>query len=434
MDRLKIIAIALIGLVVIIIAFIAITGIGLQPTGGPSAQPVELTFWGVFDYSDAYETIISDYQKTNKNVKITYRKQTVGTYEKDLLNAMAAGRGPDIFMLHNTWLPKHADKIVSLPSELMSLKDFQNTFVDAAYDDFVEDGKIYGLPISVDTLALFYNKDIFNSAGLTSPPQTWENFVEASNQTVKTDNQGNILRAGAALGTARNVNRASDILMLLMLQSGVEMVDPETGEAAFDQSVVLEGAPYAAGQTALQFYTDFANPKKRAYTWNSLMPYSIDAFTEGRAAMMLNYSYQIPTIRAKSPQLNFGVSFAPQPAGAAKKINFPNYWAYTVAAKSPNGATAWNFLTFLTNREEATNYINKTQKPAARRDLINLQKTGAELGVFAEQALSAKNWRQVDNLAIENIFNDMIESVVLGRSTVSEALKTAADQVTILMR
>src|SRR3989338_8018017 len=233
MDRLKIIAIALIGLVVIIIAFIAITGIGLQP--GPSAQPVELTFWRVFDDSDAYETIISDYQKTNKNVKITYRKQTVGTYEKDLLNAMAAGRGPDIFMLHNTWLPKHADKIVSLPSELMSLKDFQNTFVDAAYDDFVEDGKIYGLPISVDTLALFYNKDIFNSAALSSPPQTWENFVEASNQTVKADNQGNILRAGAALGTARNVNRASDILMLLMLQSGVEMVDPETGEATFDQ-------------------------------------------------------------------------------------------------------------------------------------------------------------------------------------------------------
>ena len=105
-----------------------------------------------------------------------------------------------------------------------------------------------------------------------------------------------------------------------------------------------------------------------------------------------------------------------------------------MAAKSPNGAAAWNFLTFLTNREEATNYINKTQKPAARRDLINLQKTGTELGVFAEQALSAKNWRQVDNLAIENIFNDMIESIVLGRSTVSEALKTAADQVTILMR
>lgn len=434
MDRLQIIVISAIGVIIIVVGLMFLGVLPGIKTGGPAKEPVDLLFWGVFDDSDAFQEAIAEFKKSNKNVTITYRKQVIETYERELINALAAGRGPDILMIHNTWLPKHADKLSSLPSALMTLKDFQNTFVDAAADDLVKNGTMYGLPLSVDTLALFYNKDIFNSVGLTAPPRTWENFIEASSQMTKFDDRGTIIRAGAALGTSRNVNRASDILMLLMLQSGVKMTDGEGRTATFDEPVALEGAPYAAGQTALQFYTDFANPRKRAYAWNSQMPYSIDAFAEGRAAMMLNYSYQTPVIKAKSPHLNFGVSFAPQPGGAEKRINFPNYWAVSVAAKAPHPQEAWKFLLFLTDQQQAAKYLNKTLKPAARRDLIALQKTDPELGVFAEQALSAKGWEQVDSAAIESIFNDMIESVVLGRSTLEEAIKTAADQVTVLMR
>lgn len=433
MDRLKIITIAIIGIIILGIVFVVITGIGTRPTG-PNQEKIELTFWGVFDDSDVYEQIIADFQKANKNVSITYRKQTIAEYEKELVNALAAGRGPDILMIHNTWLPKHIDKLSPLPADILNLKDFQNTFVDTVTDDFIKDGEIYALPLSVDTLALFYNKDIFNSAGLTNPPQTWENFVEASNRLTKKDANGNILRAGSAMGLSRNINRASDILMLLMIQSGAKMTDEENTQAIFDRDVDLNGLPYAAGQTALQFYTDFANPKKRAYAWDSLMPYSVDAFAEGRTAMMLNYSYQIPIIKSKSPHLNFGISFAPQPSGSEKRINFPNYWAYSVAAQSKNSRAAWEFINFLATSEQSAKYLNLTDKPAARRDLIDLQKTVSDFSIFAEQALSAKDWFQIDNLAIESIFNNMIESVVLGRLTVQEAISTAADQVTVLMK
>jgi len=74
---------------------------------------------------------------------------------------MATGRGPDIYMIHNTWIPRYEEKLLGVPSELITIKDFQENFVDVVYKDFIVDGYIAALPLSVDTLALYYNKDIF---------------------------------------------------------------------------------------------------------------------------------------------------------------------------------------------------------------------------------------------------------------------------------
>ena len=56
------------------------------------------------------------------------------------------------------------------------------------------------------------------------------------------------------------------------------------------------------------------------------------------------------------------------------------------------------------------------------------------MGIFANQTLSAKSWHQTDNSAIEKIFADMIESIVLEKTSLNRALNEAADKVTILMK
>ena len=78
-------------------------------------------------------------------------------------------------------------------------------------------------------------------------------------------------------------------------------------------------------------------------------------------------------------------------------------------------------------------FLNAAARPAARRDLIEQQKTDPDLGVFAEQALAARSWYQVDNVAIETIFADMIDSINLGRQTLQDALKAAEAKVSVLM-
>ena len=406
----------------------------LRNIGGGTIQESTLQFWGVFDDRGVYDPIIRDFQAQNPSVRIIYRKFSFEDYERSLLSALAAGTGPDIFMFHNSWLPKHGDKITPMPEEFpgkepsMTIRDFQDQFVDVAAQDLVYANRIYALPLYVDTLALYYNKDTLNSAGITRPAQTWEEFNSDVEAITRLDGRGNIIQSAAAIGTAKNINRSTDILAALMIQSGVQMTDAENSSATFSRLVNNT----AVGETALKYYTDFANPSVRTYTWNDAQHYSVDAFTEGRTAMMFNYSHQISVLKGKAARLNFGVAPIPQISPNDAKT-YANYWAVTVSNRSQFPDNAWKFLLHLTSKDGASNYLNATLRPAARRDLVELQRNDLDLGVFAIQALSARSWFQIDNMALESIFADMIEDVNFGRASVREALQNAETRVNVLM-
>ncbi|MBI2003564.1 MAG: extracellular solute-binding protein [Parcubacteria group bacterium] len=427
-NKLYIIAGVLIVAVFVLLFFLVFGGFETK------VERVELEFWGVFDQPAAFNEAIRIFRQANPNVNIRYVPFSFEEYEKAVIDALASGRGPDIWFIQNTWLPKHKDKLSSLPQDDKELNyklfNFRQDFVDAAEADLVDNGQIYALPLYVDTLALYYNKNLFNSAGIARPPANWDDFNEAVKTLTKFDSKGNITTSGAAIGTARNINRSTDILMLLLLQSGSQMIDRTRNEATFAAPAGFQ----RVGETALEYYTDFANPAKSVYTWNDSQFYSIDAFTTERTAMMFNYSHHIPTIRSKAPRLNFDVALMPQPKNSSVRVDYANYFAPAVSAASKNKDAAWKFLLYLSSREGALSYLRETLRPSARRDLIDFQKTDPDLGVYAQQALTARGWYQVDSGAIEKIFADMIEDVVFRRATVLEAIGTAEDKVTVLMQ
>ncbi|MBU3922814.1 extracellular solute-binding protein [Patescibacteria group bacterium] len=416
------------GVTAIIIVLFFFGGRGVGPS------PAVLTIWSVFDDVDIFSEVFEKYQKANKHITIKYEKKDFAEYEKELVNAFAIDQGPDILLIHNTWLPKHKNKLNEVSLELISFVDFKNQFVDVVEKDFTEDQKIYALPLYVDTLALYYNKDYLNSAGISNPADTWEDIIEDLNKLVKRDQFGGIERAGMAIGTAENINRSTDILGLLMLQNGTKMVSDDKSQTSLDDSVLLDGNSYYPGRDALRFYTDFASPAKRSYTWNRQMPYSIDAFIEGRAAMMLNYSYNIPIIKEKAPYLNFEVSYAPQIQGRAFDVNYANYWGFAVSKKSKAINEAWKLILYLTNRENSRTYLETTRKPTARKDLVDLQKDDLELGVFVNQSLTAQSWYQIDNNTIETILAEAIESIILGSATVNRSMETTVEKINLLMK
>lgn len=430
LDRQKLLIIA----AIVVIILIAILTFGLKEDRGKKSAVLE--FWGVYDEPTLYSGFIEAYTKENKHVTINYQKKPFDTYEKDLVDALAAGKGPDIWAIHNTWLPKHKDKISLLPQgeEFITLKMFQDTFVDVVYQDFVENNEIYAIPLYVDTLALYYNKDLLNSAGISFPPATWTEFLVDVELLTQRDHWGNIQKSGVAMGTTENINRSTDILTLLMLQTGAEMTDKNHTSATFHLSTYLEGKPFNPGEEALRFYTDFSNPIKRVYCWNRQMPYSIDAFYQGKTAMMINYSHHIETIRSKAPYLNFAIAPVPQIEGRDFDITYPNYWALTVSKSSKATEEAWKFILFLRQKENARQYAELAKKPTSRRDLVEWQREDLDFGVFANQTLSARSWYQADSQAIEKIFANMVESIVLGEATIEQAIVKAADQVTVLMR
>jgi ABC-type glycerol-3-phosphate transport system substrate-binding protein len=181
---------------------------------------------------------------------------------------------------------------------------------------------------------------------------------------------------------------------------------------------------------ALEFYTDFANPLKEVYCWNKDMGKSMELFAQGRLALMPGYSYYIPEIKALAPKLNFSVTKFPQIENTNAEVNFANYWVETVAAKSKHSAEAWDFIQFETKAENVKSYLSATHRPAALREMVDMQKDDKEIGVFAEELLTAKSWyKGKDAKAAEKIFAEMIDNTVKGQGKIEDIIRLAATKV-----
>ena len=441
------------GLVLVVTVLFLSGCVGKKQVAQHNVQ-VPLEIWGIFDDSDVFREINSRFQDLDPYAgRIVYKKivdRDIKKYEEILLDALAKGKGPDIIFFKSTWLPKHGDKIVPLPNSGQHLANFRNSFVDVAYDDFVYQGRIFAKPLYCDTLALYYNRHLLNQAGLTRPPATWAEVKQYTQLLTDIDQYGNIQQSAIALGRAKNpggINRAGDIVMLMMMQNGVVM-NEDNGQSLkpdFDSTRSNVGG---SAEAALRFYTSFANASTPLYTWNARMPYSIDAFRFGKTAMMINYSYWYDRLRRSDPGLDFGVAPVPQLGKRNSDVNYPSYWGLAVVKNKPlpPGAPytnvdrineAWRYINFVTGGHkqfDATEYyLQATHKPAARRDLIEKQKNDPVLGVFARQALTAKSWKQVDNFAIDEIFTEMIDAVNRGVFTAAEAVKRAEAQIEALV-
>ncbi len=415
---------------------------------------------------------------------------SVDSYENDLRDALATGKGPDIFLIHHTWLTKHLDKLEPAPAELtasdgkaatfITPRKIEDYFPDVVQKDLVRDSKVYALPLSVDSLALYYNKDLLNQAGISRPPKTWEEFDSAVQKITKVDSFGNITVSGAAMGASSDrpenpgggkINRATDILTLLMMQAGTEMYDSARNVAQFAEfPASFSGKEKSPAQMALEYYTKFSNLSSSQYCWNAQMHNSIDAFIEGSTAMTINYSWLIPRIEDKAPKLNFGIAPIPQnkdQSGRGINVDFANYWGLAVSKSKimtteegkPATATneqriveAWRFLAYLTMSSDeispflgavskesadynpAAEYAEKQKKPAARRDLIEKQKDDLLLSPFAQGNLIARSWPEPDNLAVEKIFDEMIDDIVLRNENSEEVIRQAQNSVNLLIK
>ena len=454
------------GLVVVMLT----TGLGCKG-GDPSAdaaiqKPVELEFWGVFDDSTAYQPLIDQYRKSRPNVNIKYKKLKFSEYEYALLEAWAEGRGPDIFMVHNTWIGGYENKIKPLPENIkvptvtytggfkkektIAFKDspsitagkVNNMFVSVVPKDVIRNGKIYGLPLSVDTLALYYNRKLFDQSGVVNIPRTWQEVKNASLAIVQLDENDTITRSGIALGGADNINRSFDIVSLLMAQNGTEFVSVDGGRAIFNgESPLINDDRYMPGQEAFRFYTDFANPSKEVYNWSENMPSAYEMFIAGRLAMMPGYAYQLPLLRSQGPKINLGVAPIPHinadgTDALGESVNWANYWIISMAKSSEYENEVWDFIQYITTEPDvATMYLNIVNKPSALRTLVGQQINDPEIGVFAQQTLTARSWYRGKNAQVaERAFKQTIVDIINGTRTVEEAVNGAAQIISQTLR
>ncbi len=432
-----------------------------------ASRRLELNVWSVVDDLSVYETVLASYRQSHPNVLINYRRLRLEEYESELINALAEDRGPDVFLIHHNAVGKYLSKIVPMPAgtkmafsvvtgtikkqqtwELRSeptitLKAFKEQFADAAVKDTIRrinvsknpdvvdfQERLMAMPVSIDTMALYYNKDLLNAAGIPTPPVSWTEFQEQVKKLVKLDAKGDLIQSAGGIGTARTVERSTDLITALMVQNGTHMYEPSVGVTFVLLPPELEGKrDTPPSQQALEFYTDFANPAKETYTWNDKQGNSMDAFIEGRSAFFFGYAYQHDLIRARAPRMNLGLSALPQIEGNPIK-NIANYWVWAVSKKSKNTDAAWNFLNFIAKPEESKKILDIVKRPSARKSMLVDQLNDERVGVFASQVLTAVSWYPGNNVDVmEEALKQMIDDVVTGELPVSTALRNAADKI-----
>lgn len=397
-------------------------------------ENITLSFYGLYDNEDIYAPFIEAYQSSNPHVTILYKKFIDPEDYLDLIiNELAEGEGPDIFMMHNTLFPKHYKKLTPAPNQIVSTDVFRSLFVDIAANELIIPDsnnfeQIWGLPLYIDTLALYYNDEHIEEAlpAQGTPSKTWAGIKEDVAQLNRVDQSfERFERTGIAMGRADNILRAFDTLMLLFLQHKVDFYSEDLSEVLFAND------PNALA--ALELYTSFALPSQKNYTWNQYLSDANSAekelttFAKGKASMIMGFSFTYENLLNEINALNaegentinindIKVQEAPQvydPESSAEvREAYASYYVPVVSRTSQFGTEAWEFLAYLVQEDNLRYYNETTNRPSARRSLIQEQMVDPIYGVFASQVGYAHSLPMSDPMAYKEAFLSAVDKVL----------------------
>lgn len=409
--------IALIGLVVFA---------NFQGFSSNAPQVGTVAIWGTLPAKPMNDALTAYKQGRSEFGRVTYTERPEETFDADVAEAIASGSGPDLLILSQEDLPAAEPKLTYFPSSLISERDFRDSFLPIN-ELYLREGGTYGMPFVVDPLMLFYNRPVIAAAGVARPPSTWEAVAGLTATVNRQTDVQTVTRSLIALGTYENIENARAILSLLFLQAGYQM--SERGEAGYrsDLTDVRTGSLGASpAESALNFYTEFANPTKTVYSWNRSLPNNRQAFLAGDVALYLGFASERAGLAAANPNLDFDMAPAPNPGTSATRMTYGKAYAFAIPRASKNAQGAVQVAKLLSGKEPSALFARSLgMAPAARAALAPASGDLYE-PVFFPEALVARGWLSPAPADTDRIFATMVGNVMSGRESLVTALQTAA--------
>jgi len=443
------------GMVAVAAAAVALTA--CVPSGDDGATPaakdggglgtadkhVKITMMSNDAFAQAWQTqLVPEFNKKYPYIDVTIDSTP---YDDLLAKGMLNGTDPDpqydLITLDDPWTPQLANAGV-----LLDLKKSAAAWTEKGYDwaDFNSaplgasewDGGQYGVPLRSNMLLMFYNKTLYQKAGLTEPtPElTWKQYLAEAPKLVQ-DTDGDGKTDSWAVGLTWQKGVLSPPVWQAVLNSNGGKLFTGDLKPSFDTK---------AGIAALQTQVDllkYAPPGATAYNYTE----PLDAFRQGKVATIFTWgsAYKSAAVDPAVTKLTPDeVGIQTMPAGSAGASTHRGIWSGSVFKNSKHPQAAWTFLQWMTDKEGEKWITNNLGSfPARKSTLASTPEQEWLAPVFTtlqsayDVAAKGQMWRvrSVQSNAIQQILADETSAAVMGDTSSSDALKKASQQIDDLL-
>jgi len=357
------------------------------------------------------KSIVEKFNETHPDIHVEWAP-IPGDFRQMLITQFSAGTAPDIFYVDTFWFEELARQNMLLPLDLFITKDkFDiDDFYSSLVDAFTYKGRIYGIPKDFSTLALYYNKEIFDKYGVAYPTSndTWFDFLDKALQLKRKGME-------TPLVLAADFNRV--IPFIIAANGRLVTDDLNTG--------IIE----SNSRFALKFYLDLVNKYKVAQEPANLGAGWIgEAFGKGAVAMAMTGPWTLGYIRGQYPDIVAKTGIVELPH-LINKATMVYAVSWSINRNTRNREAAWEVVKFLTN--EGQKMFVEGAGVLASRKSIATSDTDPMKKAFYDGATYAIPWRVPTPSGIFSKANDQINSklkdLFYEKITLDQALNEIAE-------
>lgn len=385
--------------------------------------------WGPLPESAVADFLLDFNRVHDGEFTVSYVYKSPEQLEQDYVQALARNQGPDLLILPDTFIYRYADTLFTVPFESYPLRDFQDNFADGAKVFLTSEGTV-ALPVVVDPLVMYYNRDILAGAGLTRPPLTWSEMVADLPKVNSIADRQTINRTLVALGVFSNIRNAEAILTTLFFQAGNPLVIQGTSgkKVTLSDSFGFSQVPAVA---AVDFFNQFSSPVKSVYSWNQSLPLDRQMFAAGRLATYFGYASEYANLQATNPNLNFDVAILPQRGVSEtdRQVTGARFYGLGIVRSSRNFNTAFQTAFLLTAPAESQVLASLFNLPPARGGLLGASHPNPFQAVFYRSALISQSWWNPNPGRVSVLMQNLVDSVATGQKQTNVAVNQANQEL-----
>jgi len=407
----------------------------LASYNGGSSAPADgevvtgsVQIWGTMP-GDGMATMLAELaDQFDSYQDVSYRYVAPEQFEDTLLNALADGRGPDIVLTSHEQLVDSRRRLVPYTYEQFPLRDIRDRYVEGAQIFALNDG-LYALPIAVDPLVLYWNRDILATQGFLAAPRTWEELINVQfPRLIDRDFDRTVNRGVVAMGEYNNVRNAFGLVSMLLIQGGTQGVveGDRDYQIRLQQSVGNTGNPL---RTVADFYTRFSKPANTLYSWNRSFSEDRATFIGENLVFYFGYASEGAVIERLNPNLNFDIAEVPQGGAASVRRTYGKFYGLSLLRTTDNAAGAYAVMATLGSASYADQIAIASGLAPVTRSTVAAGSNTTYGRVAYQSAGIAYGWLNPDPRATNSIFATMMSDINENRGTADESTRDALERL-----